>query len=223
MPRARRAENRGLPKRWQFEHGAYYYRVPPGLESQWEGKRRFLLGRDLPAAHKVFAERIGKPEKAPTIAGLLDAYAVRVVPGKASPKTRSENLRHIRTLRAVLGENALESLEPMHVYQYREQRTAKISAHREIEVLSHAYTKAVEWGWMRRHPFKGEVRLPGEPPRTRYVEDWELIEALSLTSVRKRGSVRAVQAYIRLKLLTGLRRSDLLRIRIADIRDGEVR
>nr|VFJ95532.1 MAG: hypothetical protein BECKLFY1418B_GA0070995_10711 [Candidatus Kentron sp. LFY] len=101
---------------------------------------------------------------------------------------------------------------PKHVYQYVDARSAKISAHREIEILSHVFTKAVEWGFIERHPFKGEVRLEGEKPRDRYVEDWEVIEALLLPSHQKRGSVKAVQAYIRLKLLTGLARGDLLRI-----------
>jgi integrase len=78
--------------------------------------------------------------------------------------------------------------------------------------LSHAFTKAVEWGLIDRHPFKGEVRLAGEVPRARYVEDWELVEVLALPSKRKQGSVLMLQAYIRLKLLTGLARSDLLRL-----------
>jgi hypothetical protein len=33
-------------------------------------------------------------------------------------------------------------------------------------VFKHAFTKAVEWGLIRRHPFKGEVRLKGIKPRT---------------------------------------------------------
>ncbi|MAT66049.1 MAG: hypothetical protein CMN57_10445 [Gammaproteobacteria bacterium] len=66
------------------------------------------------------------------------------------------------------------------------------------------------------HPFLGQVRLEGAPARTRYVEDWEVVEALSLPSVRKRGSVQAIQAYIRIKLLTGLRRGDMLRLRLSD-------
>jgi integrase len=79
-------------------------------------------------------------------------------------------------------------------------------------VLSHAFTKAVEWGFIDRHPFKGEVRLEGEKARIRYVEDWEIVECLALIPKRKAGSVLAVQAYIRLKLLTGMRRGDLLRL-----------
>src|ERR1700733_6450842 len=57
----------------------------------------------------------------------------------------------------------------------------------------------------------------GPKPRSRYVEDWEIIEALSLVPKRKSGSVLMLQAYIRLKLLIGIRRGDMLRIRMSDI------
>ena len=40
-PRKRNSENRPLPERWRFKHGAYYYRVPPGLEASWDGKKEF--------------------------------------------------------------------------------------------------------------------------------------------------------------------------------------
>ena len=43
------------------------------------------------------------------------------------------------------------------------------------------------------------------------MEDWEIIEVMALPSRRRKGSVGMVQAYLRLKLLTGLRQRDLLR------------
>jgi integrase len=88
---------------------------------------------------------------------------------------------------------------------------------REIEVLSHAYTKAVEWGIIDKHPFLREVRIEGakNKKRTRYVEDWEIVEALALKPMRKAGSVLMIQSYIRIKLLLGLRRSDLLGLRVS--------
>ena len=48
----RKKENLGLPNRWRFNHGAYYYSVPPGQESKWDGKRTFHLGRNLPDAYR---------------------------------------------------------------------------------------------------------------------------------------------------------------------------
>jgi hypothetical protein len=65
-------------------------------------------------------------------------------------------------------------------------------------------------------PFKGQVRLSGEQPRSRNVADWEVSEVLALESRRKRGSVRMKQAYLRLKLATGLRQTDLLRVSPSD-------
>lgn len=211
MPKPRRPENQGLPRRWDHTHGAYFYRVPPGLESQWDGKKRFRLGATLSEAHTAFGKRTGLTGAVHNVGGLLDRYALDVVPSKA-PKTAYDNRHAIRRLRAVFGEMGLTEIAPHHVYRYVDLRKKPTAAKREVEVLSHAFTKAVEWGIIHRHPFKGEVRLKGARPRDRYVEDWEVIEALSLAPRRKKGSVLMAQAYIRLKLLTGMARGDLLRL-----------
>ena len=71
-------------------------------------------------------------------------------------------------------------------------------------------------------PFKGEVRLEGEKPRDRYVEDWEVLECLSLKSQRKKGSVMAIHAYIKLKLITGMARGDMLRLTMSDFKDDGI-
>ena len=216
MPPKRNKENAGLPTRWKLQHGAYYYRVPPGLESMWDGKKMFRLGKTLPEAYKTWAERIANPERVRTIGALLDRYLLEVVPTKAVT-SQASNKYFIAALRKAFGNAALEAIKPQHVYQYVDARTKKTSAHREIEILSHAYTKAVQWGYIDRHPFKGEVRLEGEAPRDRYVEDWELVEALAMKTEHKAASVIVIQAYLRIKLLTGLRRGDMLRLTMANL------
>jgi hypothetical protein len=194
MPRKRNKENAGLPARWKAEHGAYYYQVPPGLEGRWDGKKKFRLGSSLPEAYAEWARRLQDVDGAKTIGALLDRYALEVVPTK-NVRTQVENNRAIRNLRAVFGDAPLTWMKPQHVYQYVDKRKATpVAAHRAVDVLSHAYTKAVEWGYIDRHPFKGEVRLQGEKPRDRYVEDWELVECLALDSKRKKGSVLMIQA-----------------------------
>lgn len=110
--------------------------------------------------------------------------------------------------------------KPIDAYQYRDKRgkTSPTGANRELEVLSHAFTKAIEWGYREAHPMiEGKFRKLLTPPRTRYVEDWEIVEALSLTPQRRHGSLHAIRAYIKIKILTGLRRGDLLRLRMTDI------
>lgn len=227
MPRKRLAENKALPERWVRSHGAIFYIVPPGQEPAWDGKKWFRLGKTISEAYAKFSERVRIYEgNIKTIGDLLDRYLLEVVPQKA-PKTATENAKQIATLRAVFCDTPILSIEPQHIYQYADRRKSKkpgrgdgkTAAKREIEVLSHAFTKAVEWGIIKAHPFKGEVRLTGAKPRTRYVEDWELAEALRLKPLRKKGGTAVVQALLRMKILTGLRQRDLLQIQMADIKD----
>lgn len=116
----------------------------------------------------------------------------------------------------------LPDLKPMHIYPYIEKRGSGTGARREIEMSSHAFTKAVEWGFIHQHLFKGEIRLTGEKARTRYVEDWEIVECLPLESKPKSGSLLAVQAYIRVKLLTGMRLDDLLRLTLSNLHEDGI-
>jgi integrase len=229
MPKPRSKDHQGLPARWRSLHGAYYYSVPPGLEAVWDGKKLFRLGTTLPEAYQTWGERLRQADDEPTsrvktIADMLDRYALEVIPTK-SPASQVNNRIQMRKIREVFGSMPLEPFKPQLIYRFIDERSKKkldpqsgrvkggrITAHREIELLSHAFTKAVEWGYIERHPFKGEVRLKGEAPRTRYVADWEIAEVLSLDCRRKRGSVLMIQAYLRLKLLTGLAQGDLLRL-----------
>lgn len=221
MPRARSKENQGLPRRWRHVHGAYYYQVPPGQEAAWDGKKTFRLGASLPDAYGVWAERLRTTDHISTVAALLDRYAIECIPAKKIT-TQRQNQVAVKKIRTAFGAFSLLDIKPRHVYQYIDGRDAKTSGRREMELLSHALTKAVEWGYIDRHPFKGEVRLKGEKARDRYIEDWEVVEMLALVPVRKAGSVLAAQAYIRIKLLTGMRRGDLLRLTMSDLKDDGI-
>jgi integrase len=161
------------------------------------------------------------------IRDLLDRYAIEVVPMKAAATRHGDNLALVN-LRKVFGDMRLGDLEPRHIYKYVDTRINKqgqkslATGLHEIRVFKHAFTKAVEWGLISRHPFKGEVRLKSTKPRNRYIEDWEIIEVLSLVPKRKSGSVLMLQAYIRVKMLVGRRRGDMLRLRMSDITDAGI-
>jgi len=71
-------------------------------------------------------------------------------------------------------------------------------------------TKAVEWGAIDRNPLIGQLRLSNPQPRTHLPKDWEISEALEHASP-------LLSCYIRFKLMTGLRRGDMLRLTLADI------
>jgi integrase len=215
-PKPRLSENKALPSGWRLKHGAYYYRPPVQLKELWDGKTEFRLGKTLSEAYRVWATRLELYADAKTMGELLDRYALEVVPLKAAKSQESNNIS-IRKLRAVFGHMPIESVKPKHVYQYRDLRgnQGKSAANRDIEVLSHAFTKAIEWGLCEDHPVKGKVRKFSTPPRKRYIEDWEIREALTVASP-------FLVAYFRMKLLTGLRRGDLLAIKLSDLQEDGI-
>ena len=224
MPPRRNPENQGLPARWVFDHGAYYFIVPKDQRARWDGKAWFPLGKSLAEAYRTWAGRVEVAKSAKTIGELLDRYLIDVVPKKAA-KTQTENKRHIAALRPTFGEMFLEDIEPQHIYRYIDNRTAKTAAMREVEVLSHAYTKAVEWGYIKAHPFKGEIRIEKDAPdedKKHLIEAWEVAEIMALPARRRKGSVRMIQAYIQLKLLTGLRQRDLLLMQMSQIKEDGI-
>jgi integrase len=196
---------------------------PKDQRDQWDGKSWFPLGKNLSEAYKTWAARLGDAAQAKgkSLGKIMDRYLLEVVP-TVGVRTQTEYRRALKNLRAVFGEMSPEDVEPQHVYQYVDKRSSKPAAKKEVEVFSAMFTKAVEWGIIRAHPFKGEVRLAGSKPRDRYVEDWELEESLSLEPRRRKGSVGMVHAYLRLKLLTGLRQKDLLLLKLADCKDDGI-
>jgi integrase len=227
VPRARNNENRGYPKSWRFRYDAYYYRVPKGQEQLWDGKKEFNLGRSLSEAAAEWAKRLHRIEHDPTIDALLTRYKLDVIPTKAAA-TRRGDMQALINLRKVFGALRPRDVLPRHIYKYVDTRVDKngekirATALYEIRVFRHSFTKAVEWGILDRHPFKAEVRLGGIAARNRYIEDWEVAQALALKPKREAGSVLMIQAYIRLKLLIGIRRGDMLRLRIRDLTDGGI-
>ena len=228
MPKQRRHENKKLPPRWRWKHNAIYYRVPSGNEHLWEDKKEFLLGKSLNEAYIQWGKRIQHVESVQTVNELLDRYSLEVIPTK-DVNTQEYNKRYVVTLKKAFGHAKITQIEPQHIYQFVDKRRVKYTdkngktrgglsiAKREIAMFSDAFTKAVKWGYIKKHPFKGEVVLDGEKTRKRYVEDWEITEFLSLDKIQKNDSTKVIQAYVKIKLLTGMRQQDLLRLKITDL------
>ena len=222
MPKPRNKKNRGLPKRWRFKNGAYRYLVPPGMEDQWDGKKEFTLGKTLPDAYRVWADRLADLEDITTINDLTDRYLLEVVPNK-SFKSQESNQLAIRRIKPVFGKMRPSEIQPVHAYKYADLATkahGKTSAKHDIQCLSHLLTKAVEWGVISRNPLLGQVRIKGTGPRDRLVEDWEIEEALAIKSIYR--GVLIANVYIRFKLMTGLRRGDILRLKLSNLKEDGI-
>ena len=211
-PRKRNLENKTLPARWRFKHGAYYYRVPPSVRHKWGGKTEYRLGSSIHEAYRTFAALVENTDTIRTVGQLLDRYAIQVIPGKAIKSQESNHLA-LRRLRPVFGDMPIASVKPRHAYKYIDlvsQKSGPTSANRDFEVLCHAFSKAVEWGLIDLNPLKGQVKKNRIKIRRRYVEDWEIDELLSVAHP-------TIAAYVGLKQLIGLRCTDMLKLRSTDM------
>ncbi len=217
MPRARNKNNKGYPTGWRWKNGAIRYRVPPGMEAHWDGKKEFTLGKNETEAYKTWSEHLLLRENTRTTGDLLERYLIEVVPEKAF-KTQESNRISISRLLKVFSEIPVGQIEPVHAYKYMDivsKKHGNASANRDLEVLSHAHSKAVEWGLIRLNPIKGQVKKKKVPRRERYVEDWELDEAIKAASP-------TLRAYIIFKLLTGLRRGDILKLTLDALKEDGI-
>lgn len=181
----------------------YYYREPSGKE--------IPLGKDLDKARLKWAELEAKdkPQDLRIMRAIFDRYIRDILPGKA-PRTQSDNLKEIKQLRLAFDDAPIDALTPAMIAQYRDARTAKVRANREIATLSHIFNIAREWGLTtKENPCRG-VRKNREQPRDFYANDtiWEAVY---------RKAVLELRDAMDLAYLTGQRPADVLRMRKDDI------
>jgi integrase len=180
-----------------------------------DGKRKEIpLGTDLDQAKVEWArlERKTPPKPTHLMSYVFDRYEKEIIPGK-SIRTQSDNRKELKQLRRAFESAPIESITPHVVAQYRDARTAKIRANREIALLSHAFTIAREWGLTEKaNPCFG-VRRNKEKPRDFYAGD--LIWSAVYTE-----AVQELKDAMDLAYLTGQRPADVLKVAITDLNCG---
>lgn len=216
-PKKRSSKNLGLPARWRWKNGAYRYRVPTGLEYLWDGKTEFRLGTKLSDAYRAYAERIESPEKLTMMVDLIDRYSLEVTPDKAANTQKNEQ-RYMVLLRKVFQTARIIDVEPTHVYQLMDAVTKKsggTTANHVVGLLSHMFTKAIEWGACRDHPIKNKVIKRTVKVKRKVPEHHQIESALTVAN-------DVIRAYVRLKLMTGARMTDMLSLKIEHLKEDGI-
>lgn len=213
--RPRSKNNRDLPpnmyrrnrtrKKGDVQVSYYYYREPSGKE--------IPLGKDFDQARIRWAELEAKdkPGDLKIMRSIFDRYIRDILPGKA-PRTQSDNLKEIKQLRLAFDEAPIDALTPAMIAQYRDTRTAKVRANREIATLSHIFNIAREWGLTtKENPCRG-VRKNKEKVRDYYARDivWDAVYARAVPELRDA---------MDLAYLTGQRPADVISMRKTDMED----
>jgi integrase len=216
MPRPRSKENRNLPARWAWKHGAIYYLVPVNQRHYWDSKSWFRLGSSLAEAHQTFSSRLYKTgTKVTTMAELLDRFQHEYMP-KLKPATQKYYLYGLPMVRQGFAQSAIpvSRVEVHHAYEMvdhlvKHESTKK--AKQAAECLSSALSYAVRLGVIKVNPLIGQFKKPTSIGRNRAVTNQEL---LSFATVLP----RKWQLYLSLKLHThGRRKAELLSLRTSAV------
>jgi integrase len=188
----------------------YYYN---GRDAN--GKRKEIpLGGDLDQAKVEWArlERRAPPKPSHLLGSLFDRYVKEIIPTKGL-RTQSDNMKELKQLRKAFEKAPIDSITPQVVAQYRDARTAKVRANREIALLSHMFTIAREWGLTSNaNPCFG-VRRNKEKPRDYYAGDfvWNAVYT---------EAVQELKDAMDLAYLTGQRPADVLKVATTDLNAG---
>jgi integrase len=202
MGRAKR-HNKHLPPRMVLRHGAYYH--TPRIEGRQQMVR---LSADFAQAINLYYQAEERSLAGSTVNDALSRYDREVLPGKA-PNTRHDYRRYIGRLREVFGDCHLSSVRRSDIAQYLDRRSAKVAANREIACLSSVFQSAIRWGWCDENPCRGA-------PRNRERRRYRLPSEAELAAIRVAASEQ-LRCMVDLVLLIGLRKGDLLKIRLPDL------
>lgn len=171
------------------------------------------LGRDYGEALRLWAELEGRSvSKGTTVADALAYYITAKTP-ELSPRTLDAYRLSQAALGAKFGDKRLEALRPEDVTRYLRTAAAKVSANRDKALLSAAYNYVNAEGWLDTVGYN-PARVPRnkERARRRYVSDAELAALMKAATPK-------LAMLIELAYITGIRKGDLLRIRLADLKD----
>ena len=194
--------------------------VPKGQEFAWDGKTEFPLGGSVSEAYKLWADRIGPDSRGQMskMGALCDQYLAEHVPSLA-PKTQESYKLAVTRIRAVFAGVNVSEVSQQHARAfYNQVSKAKgvATARATCGTLKHMMTMASEWGVIRSNPLLG-MRFKGAEAARRFLTRSEIGGILSIVPVNRTQEVGL--AYVKLALLTGLRRGDVLALKVSDCTD----
>jgi integrase len=191
-----------LPQRVYFNHGAYYFAPLVG--------GRVHLGRDFAQAMAKWPETVAHSTRIAAMGEVMDRYMLEIAP-KKSPRTYQDNIKEIARLGVVFGHMQPSEIFAPDIYAYMDARKAPVRANREKALLFHVFSYAIRWSVVKNNPCRN-VKRNAEKSRSRYVEDAELIAFKNVAS-------EFLRNYVDFKYLTGLRKGDIIKLRLDTLTD----
>lgn len=143
---------------------------------------------------------------------LFDRYEIEIIPNKRI-RTQKDKLLSLTQLRKAFSDALINAVTPQASAQYRDNRTGKVRANREISLLSHIYNIARAWGITEKENPAAGVRKNKETPRDFYADAtiWNAVYEVAVPELKDP---------MDLAYLTGQRPADILAMRASDVIDS---
>jgi integrase len=164
------------------------------------------------------ADPVGEQEEsraAPTITDLCQRFVLDYLPRKRPTTQRVYRQQIVADILPAFDRSKVTAITHADVDRWHHKLSARAPTHanRTLAVLSKMFSLAIRWGWRVDNPCKG-VERNQEEKRERYLSGTELARlSAALAELRDQGAANAV----RLLLLTGARRGELLAAKWPDI------
>jgi len=202
-----RRKSDGIERR--FTIGSYpEWSVGTAREEAKRLRREIDAGADPVGEHR-------EARAAPTVADLCDRFGREYVPRKRPATQRDYRQQIAVDIRPALGRLKVASVtfDDIDAWHRKVSRRAPTHANRALAVLSRMFSMAIKWRMRMDNPCKG-IERNAENKRRRYLSPAELGRVTAaLDGLRDQGAANA----IRLLLLTGARRGELLAAHWRDV------
>lgn len=147
---------------------------------------------------------------------------------RSNKKAYKRDITSSNHLLPVFGNKRLDEVNKWLIEKYRMKRKVEIMAkhpkkeerdisfasiNREIALLKHFYTKAIEWGRIEVNPAQG-TKMYKEKGKERYLEADEIS---ALLAACKKSSNKSLLAMVETALNTGMRLGEVLRLKVSDL------
>jgi len=148
---------------------------------------------------------------APTVRDLFTRYEAEHLPRKAPRAAADDRSMWQNIVLPRIGETKVALVTPADIDALHAEisKTRPVRANRVVEVVRKAFNMAIRWGWRPDNPAMGVRRNP-EEKRARYLSPTEV---LKLSEALAKHAEQSSADAIKLLMLTGARRSEVLSAR----------
>lgn len=147
---------------------------------------------------------------------LFDELCEEYLEFSKANKTRRSYLRDKTSVKYLLRNftgKATSSITAHDLEIYKNERKSKVkpaSVNREISCIKHMFTKAVQWAYLKEHPFHSVKKFREPPGRVRYLTNDDIEKLLNCCAEH-------IRQIVIVALNTGMRRGEILNLRWTDI------